>query len=186
MKVRFSQIMGAASALAACASPSEALADDLFLKLEGVKGDSVAANHKDEIQILSFSMGHSRPFDASAGGGAGSSKPSFSDLNVQSTLSSASPKLAELCAIGKSIPTAKLFVQGTSGSKAPGDYYVVELEEVHITSFYTSASASGSKPTESYSLSFSKISWTYKPSVADGKASAADLKGSFNIPSNTP
>lgn len=179
MKARFSQIMGAASALAVCAPQSEALAEDLFLKLEPLQGDSVAPNHKGEIEILSFSMGHSRPFTTVVGGGGGSgaAQPSFSDVHIQATMSSLSPKLAELCATGKTVPTAKISIQPTSTSKEPKDYYTVELKDVHITSFQTSAQTGGSVPTESFSLSFSKITWTFQPNIASEKTEAAfDLK----------
>lgn len=187
MKARFSQIMGAASALAVCAPQSEALADNLFLKLEGLKGDSVASDHKDEIEIVAFSMGHSRPFVASAGGAGGSAaRTDFSDIHLQARMSSVSPKLAELCATGKAIPSAKLSVQTLKASKELADYYQVDLEEVHITSIQTSASDGGSRPAESFTLSFNKITWTYKPSVIDGKPNLPDQKATYNIVENKP
>lgn len=165
MKARFSQILGAASALAVCAPQSEVLADEIFLQLEGHKGDSVAPNHKEEIEILTFSMGHARPFTTVVGGGegVGSPHPNFSDIQVQATMSSLSPKLAELCATGKSIPRAKLSVQTLTTSKESKDYYKVELEGVRITSFQTSAQTGNARPSESFSLSFTKIAWTFVP-----------------------
>jgi type VI secretion system secreted protein Hcp len=178
MKARFSQIMGAASALAVCAPQSEALADNLFLKLEPLQGDSVVPNHKGEIEILSFSMGHSRPFTTIVGGGVGNgaAQPSFSDVHIQAPMSSLSPKLAELCATGKAVTSAKLSVQTRSTSKDLVDSYVVELKDVHITSFQTSAEAGGTVPTESFSLSFSKITWIFHPPNGSEEKAAFDLK----------
>lgn len=165
MKARFSQILGAASALAVCAPNVEALADDIFLQLEGYPGDSVAPNHKQEIEIMAFNMGHARPFTVVVGGGpgTGSAQPNFGDIQVQAAMSSVSPKLAELCATGKSIPKAKLSIQTLTTSKESKDYYTVELEGVRITGFQTSAQARDTKPTESFSLSFTKITWFFTP-----------------------
>ena len=48
------------------------MASDYLLKLEGIKGESLDAKHKDEIEIESFSWGATQPAGvASGGGGAG-------------------------------------------------------------------------------------------------------------------
>ena len=48
------------------------MASDYLLKLEGIKGESLDAKHKDEIEIESFSWGATQPGTfASGGGGAG-------------------------------------------------------------------------------------------------------------------
>jgi type VI secretion system secreted protein Hcp len=187
MKARFSQILGAASALAVCAPQSEALADDIFLQLEGLKGDSVAPKHKEEIEITAFSMGHARPFTMVVGGGGGTSsaQPSFSDIQVQAPMSSLSPKLAEFCATGKSIPKAKLSVQTLTTSKETADYYKVELEGVRITSFQTSAQAGSAKPIESFSLSYTKITWIFVP-LNTTQTTQKEVKEAFDLATGNP
>ena len=39
------------------ASSTPALASDIFLKIDGVKGESQVKGHKDEIEVLSWSWG---------------------------------------------------------------------------------------------------------------------------------
>ncbi len=181
MKARFSQLMGAATVLAIAAPQPDANAGDIFLKLSNLPGDSTSTKHKDEIEIESFSMGQSRPFSLSGAVGTSASKPTFADVNVQGRLSSASPKLALFCASGTLIPTATLSIQkATTGGKAE-DYYQVTLTDVHVTSISTEASDGNGRPLERFSLSFSKMLWVYKPSVADNKTSAADVKAVFDI-----
>lgn len=184
MKARFSQIMGAATMVAVAAPPPDANAGDIFLKLTNLTGDSVSTNHKGEIEIESFSMGHSRPFSLSGAAGASASKPSFADVSVQGRLSSVSPKLAAFCASGAVIPTATLSVQKATTSGKLEDYYQVTLTDVHVTSISTEASDGDGRPLERFSLSFSKVEWVYKPAVADNKTTAAPVKTTFDLATN--
>ena len=47
------------------------MAVDMFLKLDGIKGESKDAKHKDEIHIESFSWGMNQTGAHAAGGGGG-------------------------------------------------------------------------------------------------------------------
>ena len=50
------------------------MAVNIFLKIDEVKGESTDVGHKDEIEILSFSLGASNPLTVGvvrAGAGAG-------------------------------------------------------------------------------------------------------------------
>ena len=50
------------------------MAFDSFLKLDGIKGESVDSKHKDELEILSFSFGANNTGGGRAGGGGGEGK----------------------------------------------------------------------------------------------------------------
>jgi len=52
----------------------------LFLKIDGIKGESTDVKHKDEIDIESFSWGVSHPGVVATGGGSGTGRPVFPDL----------------------------------------------------------------------------------------------------------
>jgi type VI secretion system secreted protein Hcp len=110
MKARFSHVLGTASALAAIAPLSKASAD-LFLKLDGIVGESLDKVHKDEIQVQSFSLGVSNSGSTQVGGGAGAGRASFSDLSLSATLSKASPALALACASGQRL-TGHALIEG--------------------------------------------------------------------------
>ena len=59
------------------------MATDLFAKLGDIKGESLDAQHKDEIEVLSFSWGVSNTGSSrSGGGGSGTGKAVFQDLHV--------------------------------------------------------------------------------------------------------
>src|SRR6266568_1136977 len=58
------------------------MAVDMFLKLAGIKGESLDHKHKDEIEVLSFSFGISQTHAAGGGGAAG--KVQFEDVLISS------------------------------------------------------------------------------------------------------
>jgi type VI secretion system secreted protein Hcp len=58
------------------------MAVDMFLKLNGVTGESKDKVHNKEIDILSWSWGMLNSGTAHVGGGAGSGKVSVQDLSL--------------------------------------------------------------------------------------------------------
>ena len=50
------------------------MAVDYFLKLDGIQGESADTNHKDEIQIMSWSWGGSQVSSVAGTGGSGAGK----------------------------------------------------------------------------------------------------------------
>jgi type VI secretion system secreted protein Hcp len=53
------------------------MAFDIFLKIDGIKGESSDAQHREEIELASFSWGASQQGTTSSGGGAGAGKTTF-------------------------------------------------------------------------------------------------------------
>lgn len=78
------------------------MAIDLFLKIEGITGESRDARHKSEIELLSFGWGEQESGHATGGGGAG--KVSFQDFQFTSRVNKASPHLFLACASGRHFP----------------------------------------------------------------------------------
>ena len=58
------------------------MSQDMFLKIEGINGESQDAKHKGEIDVLSWSWGASQSATTHMGGGGGSGKASFQDIHV--------------------------------------------------------------------------------------------------------
>lgn len=151
---------------------AEAAQSDYYLKIEGVDGESAAEGHKGEIDIQSFSWGVSNQGSFSGGGGGGSGKVSFQDISFMKTLDKASPQLFTGVASGKHYPTATFTIVADldGDGRLDRSYYTIKLSDVVITSFEQAGTTGGDRPTESISLSFSKIVIEYTPQTADGKA----------------
>jgi type VI secretion system secreted protein Hcp len=133
-----------------------------YLKLDGVDGSSQDANHKDWIEVLSYSEGLSQTA-SSFGGGSGAGKVSFSDLSVLTRVDKTTPILFQDAASGKHFTSADLEVEEPNGAVV--DY---KLSNVTISAVSDKGKAGESTPLEQVSLNFSKIEWDYTPVNADG------------------
>jgi type VI secretion system secreted protein Hcp len=158
------------------------VASDYLLKLDGIKGESTDAKHKDEIEIESFSWGCTQPGTFSSGGGGGAGKVSFQDIHFTTRVSVASPNLMVACASGQHIKVATLTVR--KAGKDQQEYYIVKLSD-NLVSSYQSAGSEGSNalPVDQFSLNFAKIEFEYKSQKPDGTL-GAPVKGGWDLKAN--
>ena len=161
-----------------------AAAVDYFLKIDGIDGESQAIQHPGEINVLNFSWGVSNP-SAISGGGSGQTAgvPKFSDILITLSLDKSSPKLMLACAQGKHIPTVTL-TGSLSISGKPTDYYQITLTDCVISSFQTGGSSDGGNPTQSISVSYATIEYSYTPQKPDGTL-GTPIKSTWDLTKNT-
>ena len=81
------------------------MAADIFAKIGDIKGESLDAKHKDEVEVLSWSWGISQSGSMAHGGGGGEGKASFNDFNFTHKIDKASPSLMKACATGEQRPS---------------------------------------------------------------------------------
>jgi type VI secretion system secreted protein Hcp len=139
----------------------------VYIKFDGVDGESASVDHKGWIIIESMSWGGITPVSGTGGGGAG--KVSFKDFSFSQRINKASPKLFLMCATGQTVPTVTLSVTRMVGGAEVG-YYKVVLKDVLISSISGAntpgaggTATSGDRPQESLSLNFTKIEVKYTP-----------------------
>ena len=118
-----------------------------YIKFDGIDGESVDKDHKDWINLLSFSD------DSKIREDSVSTRYQYdvSDIIVVKELDKSSPKLAESIAMGKVFPKVEIHLD--SGKET---YYVYKLTNVMITS-YTISGTNNEIPTEEFSLNYEKI-----------------------------
>jgi type VI secretion system secreted protein Hcp len=179
--MKVSSLLALCSAVLLAAFPAHA-ASDFLLVLDGIPGESTDEQHPRSIEIFSFSLGAANS-GTIGGTGGGTGKVSFSDLSLMKALDKASPLLYLQCAQGKHIPTATLYVRKTGGDKVQ-EYYVIKLTDVLISSVQTSGANGGGQPTESLSLNFAKIEFSYSAQKPDG--SVEQVKSGWDIALNKP
>src|SRR5271165_1803403 len=109
------------------------MAVDLFLKLDGVVGESRDKVHLKEMDVLAWSWGLSNSGSAHVGGGAGSGKVNVQDINVTKWVDASSPKLVLACCAGKHHDEATLVVR-KAGGDSPVEYIKIKMQEVLISS----------------------------------------------------
>ncbi len=84
------------------------MATDIFAKIGDIKGESVDAKHKDEIEVLSFSWGVTNSGSGGSGSGSGAGKATFQDLSIVHGIDKATPALLNACATGLHIKDATI------------------------------------------------------------------------------
>jgi type VI secretion system secreted protein Hcp len=156
------------------------MASDIFAKIGDIKGESLDAKHKDEIEVLSYSWGVTNAGSMAHGTGGGEGKATFHDLSFVHNIDKASPVLMQACATGTHMKEATI-VHRKAG-KEQHEYLIVKMNDVIITGVTHGGGSGDGGHSENVSLSFAKVAVEYKPQKADGSLDAGihfkyDLKG---------
>jgi type VI secretion system secreted protein Hcp len=141
------------------------MATDIFAKLGDIKGESLDSQHKDEIEVLSFSWGVTNAGSITSGGGGGAGKATFQDLSIVHHIDKASPLLMQACATGTHLKDAT--ITHRKAGKGQQEFLIVKMNDIIITSV-THAGASDQPASESVSLAFAKVDLEYKAQKPDG------------------
>ena len=104
------------------------MAVDMFIKLDGIKGESRDAKHKGEIDVLAWSWGLSNSGTMHMGGGGGAGKANVQDISFTKYVDAGSADLQLSCANGKHLKSAKLVVR--KAGETPLEYIIIELGEM--------------------------------------------------------
>lgn len=145
------------------------MAVDMFLKLEGIEGESHDDKHTSEIDILAWSWGMSQSGSMHQGGGGGAGKVNVQDLSFTHYFDKASGNLMLYCAKGSHIPEAKLVVR-KAGDEAL-EYIVITMKRCIITSLSTGGSGGEDRLTENCSINFAEVKVEYQEQKPDGSGS---------------
>ena len=155
---------------------------DYFLKIDGVDGESTDDKHKGEIQLESYSLGHTNSGSFSSGGGGGSGKVAMQDFHFVKKIDKSSAKLHTACATGEHLKTATLVCR--KAGKDQQEFLTIVMSPVLVSSFQNGGSAgSDVVPVETISLAFGKIEFKYKEQKPDGSL-GGEVIGGFDVTTN--
>src|SRR6266516_1889866 len=146
------------------------MAVDMFLKIDGIDGESQDKSHKGEIDVLSFSWGvHNTTSRGGSGGSSG--KATAEDFTFTHLVDKASPALMLACAAGRHIQQAQLTVRKAGGDKT--EFMKIRLEDCLVTSVAPDFNKADQSdlPLESFTFNFLKIDFT--ETANDGSVSEA-------------
>lgn len=161
----------------AVGSSAAAAADPIYVKIDGIPGESKSSKHANEIEISSFQWGVARPVDSSTGLSTG--KVKFNPFTITKTIDRASPLFFQAAAQGTKLPTVTLTLN--RGGATQLDYLTITLTDVLVTSYQLGSG--GDNPAESVSFSFGKIEMSYQPQKSDGSLDAV-VKAGWNVKAN--
>ena len=169
---------------------------EIFLKVDGIDGESVDAHHAREIDVLSYGHGLSQPPATSVGsGGASAGRAAFTSVRFRKAIDKASVSLMLACATGKHIKDA-LFTFRRTGTGA--EFYKVKLSDVLVTAVAQVAGTGEQYPLsfkaldvgsdragflDEVTLDYSKIEWEYRPVNPKGSL-GSPVKGGGDLKKN--
>ena len=145
-----------------------------YIFFDAIPGESTDSEHKNWINLLSVSEAISRMVQRGKSGSSRNVQSAvFDDLVCVKEMDKSTPKIIESVASGKVHPVVKLDLTtslGDKGKRLP--YFQWEMKNVIVTSYSVSAAVDddGTVPTESFSLNFEEIKWTYNKYGKDGSS----------------
>ena len=156
---------------------------DYFLKLQGIDGESTDAQFGKNIELEAWSWGETNSGSHASGSGGGTGKVSMNDVTFVMLVNRASATLAQSCAGGTHIASAELNCR--KAGDTPQVFLKIKLSDVLVSSFQTGGSAHGEIiPTDTFSLNYAKIEYSYGQQDAKGKVAALDQKMGYDLKLN--
>lgn len=149
---------------------------DMFLKLAPIKGDSMDAKHKDEIELSGISWAITLPAaPASSRGGMG--RADIEEIVLRKKVDAASPALHAHCCCGTAFAEATI-VKRKSGL-VPLEYFKLTLKEVFISSIELEIGGGNDSDDEVIKLRFTEFVEEFVPQKEDGSAGGS-VKHGYN------
>lgn len=138
----------------------------IYMKYGSIKGQVSTEGFKDWIELSSLQFGVGRAVISGAGGaGREGANPNISEIAITKRFDVASSRLYQ-DAVAGSFDT-KVEIKLTTTTKGKVDTYLaIELTDCGASSYMTSSE--GGTPSESMSLSFTKIMYTPSPLDVQG------------------
>ena len=138
---------------------------DMFLKIEGVDGESTNAAHKGWIDVQSWSWGASQPSTGGFGGGAATGRL-VGHVTLVKRIDKATPLLFKRGSDGTVLALATVELARANGGPT---YLKYELKEVLVSSIAHGDVDGDGLPDETITLDFTGTKLTYTQLDASGK-----------------
>lgn len=135
------------------------MAIDIFMRIDGITGESKDSHHKNWIDVHNFTWGASQPNTLTSGGGGGAGKVNFQDLKVTAAIDKAAPTILKHSAIGRHIPKLEISVCKAGGEQI--EYSRITLDDVMVTGVEFDGSKNNEVLWVTYSFQAVKIKTQY-------------------------
>ncbi|HZX29383.1 MAG TPA: type VI secretion system tube protein Hcp [Telluria sp.] len=160
------------------------MAIDVYLHIDGIKGESNDDKHKEWIECSAVHWGIVQPKSATAStsGGHTAERAELEDISFQKLSDLSSPILMQTCAAGKTIPRARFEFMRADGDGQRIKYFEIELENVLVGQVSPHIDP-GDILGENVSLKFSKVKWKYTQQKIGGGA-GGNTAGGWDLATN--
>ncbi|MDQ9205428.1 Hcp family type VI secretion system effector [Cronobacter sakazakii] len=158
------------------------MAQDMFIKIDGIEEESLDATHKNEIQVLAWHWSVSQHSNMHSGSGGGSGKATVADFCFEHYVDKATPNLVSYCLTGKHIKNIQFVIRKAGGD--PLEYLLIKFTDVIITGVDVMGSLEDeTRPRESVRFSFTKMTEDYVMQNAEGQK-AGVISASYDVKAN--
>ncbi len=138
------------------------MAVDMFLKLEGVPGESKDQKLTDHIEILHFSWGATQQGAYGTGTGGGAGKAHIQEPAFTHFMDKASTVLLQMCVSGKHIAKGEFIARRAGADGKPQTYMNLKFDDLIVSSVQQSGHHGGDdRMTESFTLNFRRFEVVY-------------------------
>lgn len=156
---------------------------EVFLKIDGLEGESHDTRHRNEIDVLDFEFAARQSQPSSSGTGPAKTKVTFEDIGIAAGVDKSAPKLFLACANGERFKTAALSFRLAGGKDQP-EFFKCVLSDVLVSYFHIDdGGAPASVPLVYFSLSYGKVEIEYKEPQPDGSL-GGPLKAGWSLKEN--
>jgi len=154
---------------------------DNYMQIKGIEGTATDDQHKNWIEVQSYSWGVSQSASVAQ---STAGRASLQDLSLVKEMDGSSAKIAEECAKGTHFDEVKLDVCRATGEGKQTTFMQYTLQDVVISS-YSVNGGGGGYPMENVSLNYGKIKWEFTKVDAKGKA-AGKVAAGWDAKANKP
>nr|WP_315222596.1 type VI secretion system tube protein Hcp [uncultured Duganella sp.] len=160
------------------------MAIDVYLQIDGIKGESADSSHKDWIECKSVQWEVLQPKSATASsaGGHTAERTEHKEIVIAKLADLSTPLLLQTCSSGKTIPKAKFEFLRADGQGERIKYFEIELENVLISSVAPQVQP-GDILSEHVSIKYSKVKWKYTQQKIGG-GSGGNTSGGWDLSAN--
>jgi type VI secretion system secreted protein Hcp len=151
------------------------MAQDIFIKINGIDGESQDAAHKNEIEVRNWNWEVLQQSTMHMGSGGGAGKATVQDLTFEHLVDRASPNLMKYCLTGKHVDQAVLTVRKAGGN--PLEYLKITMSDVLVTKVQPTGSNTENGIREVVGLSFARVKQEYVVQNPQGGSGGAVTAG---------
>jgi type VI secretion system secreted protein Hcp len=130
---------------------------DIFLKIDGIPGESADAKHKDWIDVQAFGWGGITSAFADVGSGSGAGKTDVGEVCFVKTVDTATTALVQSTLQGQHIKSADVVFR-KAGGKEQVEFLKIKMTDILISSY--KPGGAGDLPGEQVSFAFQKMELT--------------------------
>jgi len=143
----------------------------IFLKLDGIEGESADAHHKGEIELIGWTWDLAAAPVSSSGVAAG--KTTIRDIAIHKQADLASPLLMLFAAERKRIAEGVVTNRRATG----GEFLVLKMRDILVTSLAESATTEANQVSETVTLAFREVEVEYRPTLSSGSLGPPQIFG---------